>query len=139
TTKLKHTQTCSYERKKLLQNDEVFHHHKPLRYFKHLPIEQHSVYALFLITLAVALRVVLIAQGWPNLNSDEGTMGLMALHVAYRGEMPVFFYGQGYMGSLEAYLAAPLFQLFGSAAFMLRLGLLLLYLLFLANLFQWIM
>ena len=90
---------------------------------------------LFLIALAVALRIVLIAQGWPSLSSDEGTMGLMALHVAYHGEMPVFFYGQGYMGSLEAYLAAPLFQLFGPSAFMLRLGLLLLYPLFLANMY----
>lgn len=136
TLRQKHKQIYYFEGKKRLQNDEVFHDHKPLRYFKHLRIEQHGVYALFLITLAVALRVVLIAQGWPYLNSDEGTMGLMALHVAYRGEMPVFFYGQGYMGSLEAYLAAPLFQLFGPSAFMLRLGLLLLYLLFLVNMFQ---
>src|SRR2546421_3546761 len=133
TPRQKHKQIYYNEGKKRLQNDEVFHVHKPLPYFKHLRIEQHGVYALFLITLAVALRVILIAQGWPYLNSDEGTMGLMALHVAYHGEMPVFFYGQGYMGSLEAYLAAPLFQLFGPSAFMLRLGLLLLSPLFLVN------
>ena len=58
-------------------------------------------------------------------------MGLMALHIAYQGNIPVFFYGQGYMGSLEALLAAPLFRLFGPSYFTLRLGLVLLYALFL--------
>src|SRR5260370_33565805 len=76
-----------------------------------------------MILIATLLRLLLISQGWPSTDSDESTMGLMALHIAYRGEHPVFFYGQGYMGSLEAYIAAPLFHLFGPSTFSLRLGL----------------
>lgn len=52
-------------------------------------------------------------------------MGLMALHIAGRGERPIFFYGQQYMGVLEAYLAAAAFRLFGPSLVALRLGTLL--------------
>src|SRR5579863_8841358 len=77
------------------------------------------------------MRVVLIAQGWPETNSDEGTMGLEAMHIAFRGEHPIFLYGQNYMGMVEAYLGAALFRLFGVSLFNLRLGMLLLFTLFL--------
>src|SRR5207237_4835059 len=59
---------------------------------------------------------------WPPTDSDEGTMGIAALHIAYHGALPIFYYGQGYMGTLEAYLAAPLFRLIGPSVFSLRLG-----------------
>ncbi|MDQ2716759.1 MAG: hypothetical protein M3Z08_17775 [Chloroflexota bacterium] len=77
------------------------------------------------------MRVTLIAQGWPLTNSDEGTIGLMALHIAYQGAHPIFYYGQNYMGSLEAFIAAPLFHLFGPTLFAVRLGMALLFALFL--------
>ena len=96
-----------------------------------ITIGRHEVIALGIIGLAAALRIALIALGWPHLNADEGTMGLMALHIAYRGEHPVFFYGQSYMGGLEAYLGAALFRLFGASDFSLRLGLVVLFSLFL--------
>ena len=57
-------------------------------------------------------------------------MGIMALHIQH-GERPIFFYGQHYMGTLEAYIAALLFQFLGISVFTLRLGLLLLFVLFL--------
>ena len=75
-----------------------------------------------LILAATLLRLVLIALGWPLTNSDEGTIGIMALHIAYQGEHPTFFYGQHYMGSWEAFLAAGLFRLFGPSLFLLRLS-----------------
>ena len=80
-----------------------------LKYFR---INIFEICAFTMIVLAMELRILLIAQGWPMTNSDESTMGLMALHIAYRGEVPIFFYGQGYMGALEAYLPAFLFSLF---------------------------
>ncbi len=54
-------------------------------------------------------------------------MDLMALHIAFRGEHPIFYYGQDYMGAFEAYLGAALFRLIGTSVFVLRLGPLLLY------------
>src|SRR6266851_9244512 len=96
----------------------------------HLKISFYELCAAGLIILAVALRIVLVYLGWPGMDSDEGTLGLMALHIAYRGEYPIFFYGQGYMGTLEAYLAAFLYHLFGPSLFVLRLGLIILLALF---------
>src|SRR2546423_8195079 len=86
---------------------------------------------LVLVALGTLVRFVLIYNNWPTTNSDEGNMALVALHVAYNGEWPIFFYGLPYMGPLEGYIAAPLFHLFGSSIFTLRLGLLLLFALFL--------
>jgi len=102
---------------------------------KGLHISPYGIAALAIIVLATLLRLVLIAQGWLQTNSDEGTIGLMALHIAYRGELPVFFYGQGYMGPFEAYLGAGLFHLFGPSLFTLRLGLVLIYTCFLVSMY----
>ncbi|GLV54772.1 hypothetical protein KDH_16190 [Dictyobacter sp. S3.2.2.5] len=62
-------------------------------------------------------------------------MGLVARHIAYNGEWPIFFFGQPYMGPVEAYLAAPLFHLLGPSLFALRLELLLFFVLFLAGMY----
>ncbi|HZU65733.1 MAG TPA: hypothetical protein VFA09_00520 [Ktedonobacteraceae bacterium] len=97
-----------------------------------ITIGSYGLCAIALIALAVILRVVLIALGWPQHNSDESVMGLMALHIANRGELPIFFYGQSYMGVIEAYMAAALFHLFGASVFTLRLVPLLFFTCFLA-------
>lgn len=44
----------------------------------------------------------------------------MARHIL-SGERPVFFYGQAYMGSLDAYLVAAGFALFGQSVWVIRL------------------
>jgi hypothetical protein len=56
---------------------------------------------------------------------------LEALHIAYRGEFPIFMYGQNYMGTLEAYFGAIFYHLFGVSLLSLRLGMLTLFSLFL--------
>lgn len=85
-------------------------------------ISRYGVIAGGIILAVTLLRLVLIGLGWPLTNSDEGTMGIMALHIAYQGEHPTFFYGQHYMGSWEAFLGAGLFHFFGPSLFALRLG-----------------
>jgi hypothetical protein len=72
----------------------------------------------------VLLRGVLLLLDVPPTNSDEATMGLAATHIADGTDLPVWFYGQAYMGPIEAYLAAPLFALFGSSTLLLRLPIL---------------
>jgi hypothetical protein len=78
--------------------------------------------AIALIACGVTLRLILAALGWPATDSDEATFGLMALHISERGAHPIFFYGQNYMGAVEAYLAAGAFRLFGPSLFALRLS-----------------
>ncbi len=62
-------------------------------------------------------------------------MDLMALHIAYRGEHPIFYYGQDYMGAFEAYLGAAFFRLLGPSVFTLRLSLIFLFTLFLFGMY----
>jgi predicted membrane-bound mannosyltransferase len=88
--------------------------------------------ALAIILLASAIRVGLIAAGWPGTDSDDSTMGLIALHILTHGERPILFYGQAYMGTIEAYLGALMFAIFGVSLFALKLGLVLLYAAFMA-------
>ncbi|PZF88967.1 hypothetical protein [Micromonospora deserti] len=78
----------------------------------------------------VGYRLALLLHDAPPTNSDEATMGLAALHIAQGREFPVWFYGQEYMGTLEAWLAAPLFALAGPSTLGLRLPNLALYALF---------
>ena len=65
--------------------------------------------ALLLLALLVRVAVTLTAY-YPTI--DSGTVGLMACHIL-EGERPLFFYGQTYMGALEAYVAAGFAFLMG--------------------------
>src|SRR5258708_20831149 len=87
------------------------------------------------VAIATLLRLVVISFNWPITNSDEGNMGLVALHVAYQGDHPIFFYGSPYLGPLEGYAAAPFFRLFGASVFTLRLPLVLFFIGFLVSMF----
>ena len=71
--------------------------------------------------LGVGFRVWLTAADAPLTNSDEATMGLAALHIWRGADFPVYFYGQHYMGTIEAYLSAPLVGLLGTTTVALRL------------------
>ncbi|MER5338316.1 DUF423 domain-containing protein [Micromonospora sp. NPDC002717] len=88
--------------------------------------------ALLVGLAGVGYRLALLLADAPPTNSDEATMGLAALHIARGEEFPIWFYGQAYMGTLEAYLAAPLVALTGPSVLALRLPTLALYALFLA-------
>jgi len=98
---------------------------------KYLKIDFYKLAAAAIIAFASGLRVLLTALNWPSTNSDEGTMAIMALNIAYHGEHPYMYYGQDYMGVIEAYLGAGFFHLFGSPSlFALRLGVIFLVTLF---------
>ncbi|MGZ3627957.1 MAG: hypothetical protein ACXVDN_09855 [Ktedonobacteraceae bacterium] len=100
-----------------------------------IKIGPYGFLSILIIALATLLRISLIALGWPHSNADEGTMGLMAMHILNKGEHPIFFYGQHYMGTLEAYLGSVFFYLFGISIFSLRLGPVLFFSLFLVNMY----
>lgn len=91
--------------------------------------------AAIIIALAIALRVILTALVVPTTESDEGTMGLEAMHIAFQGQHPVYLYGQDYMGVLEAYIAAFFFRLFGVSVFTLRIGMIIMFAFFLVSMY----
>jgi hypothetical protein len=85
---------------------------------RRLRLDEWSVVALILALAAVG-RLVLAAHGWPDFDSDESIVGLMTDDILRHGAHPVFFYGQNYMGALQAYLAVPFFLLLGATPFAL--------------------
>lgn len=68
---------------------------------------------------AVMLKLSLLFVGVIPFNSDEAIVALMARHIL-AGELPIFFYGQAYMGSLDAFLVAGLFKLVGNGVWSIR-------------------
>ncbi len=68
---------------------------------------------------AAGLRGALAAAGVVPFNSDEAVVALMARHIT-QGARPIFFYGQAYMGSLDAFLVAAGFRLFGEHVWVIR-------------------
>ncbi len=75
----------------------------------------NRVYILALMIMGAALRLdLLIASNWV-IDADEAIVGLMAQHIA-QGQaknIPVFYYGQNYMGSLEPLMVSLLFWITG--------------------------
>jgi len=62
-------------------------------------------------------------------------MGLAGMHIAFQGQHPIYIYGQNYMGVLEAYIAAPFFRLFGISDITLRIGMIILFTLFMISMY----
>ncbi len=85
-----------------------------------------------LMLIALLARGLLLASGTVSFHSDEAVVGLMSRHIL-QGERPVFFYGQAYMGSLDAWLVAAGFRLLGDSVLTIRIVQSVLYLLVVAT------
>lgn len=72
------------------------------------------------LALALLARVLLLLTKTVSFHSDEAVVALMARHIL-QGERPVFFYGQAYMGSLDAWVVAVGFALLGQSVTAIRL------------------
>lgn len=79
-------------------------------------------YVPIVLALATLVRIAFIEGAKLPFESDEAIVGLMARHILYRGEHPLFYYGQSYLGPLEAASAAVSFALFGPTVTSLRLA-----------------
>lgn len=87
---------------------------------------------LLIIGIAIIVRLMLLASNSVSFHSDEAIVALMARHIN-QGARPVFFYGQAYMGSLDAWLVSFGFRLFGESVLSIRLVQSLLYMLVVAT------
>ena len=70
--------------------------------------------------LGLGLRIWILYSPRGTLDSDEAVVGLMTRGVLH-GRFPIFFPGQGYGGSQEAFLTAPLMAIFGMNANTIRI------------------
>jgi len=72
------------------------------------------------LLLGLALKTLILATGSVTFDSDEAIVALMARHIT-QGARPIFFYGQHYMGALDAYLISLAFLLLGQSVLVVRL------------------
>src|SRR5216684_2958634 len=86
----------------------------PLRWLRFL---RSPLWLCLLLALLIRAWLVVHTQG--VIAGDEAMVGLQAENIL-RGQHPVYYYGQPYMGSLEAYFAALLFAIAGPSVWTLR-------------------
>lgn len=72
-----------------------------------------GTFLLLAVLAGLVLRLDFLFASNFVLDGDEAIVGLMAKHILDGEPVPIFYYGQHYMGSLEAILVAGLFNLFG--------------------------
>jgi len=82
---------------------------------------KYPVDLICLLIIASIPRLLLLFSSNAGIESDEAIVGLMAKHISEGKSFPIFYYGQPYMGSLEAILVAPLFFLFGVNNYCLKI------------------
>jgi hypothetical protein len=71
--------------------------------------------------LVLARSAVFLIWEHASFDSDQAIFGLMATHISEGRAFPLFMYGQQYMLAVQAWLAAPLFALFGPSLAVLKL------------------
>ncbi|HLY32878.1 MAG TPA: hypothetical protein VKQ36_17775, partial [Ktedonobacterales bacterium] len=82
--------------------------------------QQYPTALLWLaIALGLVMRVFLVIHTNAMIDGDEALLGIQAERIL-QGQFPIYFPGQAYMGSLEAYFAAALFAIFGPSNWALR-------------------
>ena len=94
------------------------HRKAPLRFSRSLA---HHAPLLAVLTVAALWRATLLALGAFSFNADEAVVALMARHMLAGHGVPTFFYGQAYMGSLDAILVAAGFALLGDSVLTVRI------------------
>ena len=73
-----------------------------------------------LLGLAALVRVA--ATFYESISGDDVTVALMAKHILKGEHLPVFFYRQSYMGSLNGFHMVPALFVFGPSVLLVRLN-----------------
>ncbi len=73
-----------------------------------------------LAALAVGRTLTFLVFARLHFDSDQAVMGIMAIDLAHLRALPIMVYGQTYMLGVIAWLAAPLFAVFGPSIALLK-------------------
>jgi hypothetical protein len=75
--------------------------------------DRASIAAVGLVVLVVLIRLMLLEWNPDRLSPDHSIVSLMSKHIYEKGEYPIFFYGQNWFGSIESFMHAFFFSIFG--------------------------
>ena len=87
------------------------------------------------LSVLLSAGLIVVGLGWRmpwllaverTLDADEAVTGIMAMDIL-DGARPLYYYGQGYLGTVEPFTAAGLFAVLGSSPLVLRLAPLLIF------------
>lgn len=92
------------------------------RWHRHALARSDLAIAAILFIAALVARWPFITTAQTLLNPDEAIVGLMAQDIAVGERFPIYFYGQRYMGSLEACVIAAVSPFFSEHVQALRFG-----------------
>lgn len=95
--------------------------------FRFVGAQKYRLIIILSLFAGIAFKIWLIVSEHLPFNSDEAIVALMARHIL-NGEKPIYFYGQSYMGSLDAFFVAGGFALLGQKVWVIRAVQVLLYL-----------
>lgn len=76
---------------------------------------------MLVVALGVAARILFLTDWRSNFDADEALVALQAMQIG-NGYWPPYLTGQGYMGSLQSLIGAPLLHIFGHHINVVRLG-----------------
>ena len=79
------------------------------------------IFLALILLIAFVVRIDFLVASNIAIDADEAIVGLMAKHSLEGLKMPVFYYGQHYMGSFEPWLVSLVFSLFGVSAISLKI------------------
>ena len=85
---------------------------------------ERALVMILAIALVLLRSSALVFGRAPQFDSDQAIVGLMAKHLSELRALPIFYYGQNFMLAVEAWLAAPLFLIFGPSVTALKIPLL---------------
>jgi len=113
----------TYHRPELCDAPKILSDLAPAHAWQRLPLTRVDLLiAVALFLAAMLARWPFIAVGQTLLNPDEAIVGLMAQDIAAGERLPIYFYGQRYMGALEAYIVAAVAPFFANHVQALRFG-----------------
>lgn len=83
-------------------------------------LSKSAIVALVLV-LAASVRIAFLVSTDFNIDADEAIVGLMAKHISEGRGIPIFYYGQHYMGSPEPMLVSLVMRAFGPTVVALKI------------------
>lgn len=78
------------------------------------------IWIAVIVAIGLFLRLDFLFASKFVIDGDEAIVGLMAKHIMEGRGIPIFYYGQSYMGSAEAIFASCVFKVFGVSSIALK-------------------
>jgi hypothetical protein len=96
-----------------------------VRVIRRVDLRTERLVVLTAVAVVILVRsAIFVFWEQAHFDSDQAVIGLMAKQLGDGRAFPMFLYGSNYIFAVEAWMAAPIFRVFGASVAMLKLPLL---------------